>query len=170
MTESLPMFDLPQMLKEREALRARLDALEHLIHAASRYQASARFPANPAPLPGAPQTLVEASRTSARAAPIMQATEKAVSSLLEQKGKPVQLNVIITHLFDAGVPLPAGNTANVVSARLSNSKKFRGRRGLGWWFADRPWPDEETLALAAPNENEAPPEKEDASDTAPDAQ
>lgn len=153
------MFDLPQMLKERAALQTRLSALNKLIQAASDYQASATFPANPNPISMSSTAIAKAlgeRRVSGRAAPVMEATETAVSEVLEKRGGPVPLSDIITHLFESGVPLPSKNTNNVVSARLSNSKKFEGRRGVGWWFADRPWPDDTELALDAPKENEAP--------------
>jgi hypothetical protein len=149
------MFDLPQMLKERAALQTRLSSLNKLIQAAADYQASASFPANPPPLPETRKAPSERPMAG-RAAPVMGATESAVTELLEQRGGPVPLSDIITHLFDSGVPLPTKHTNNVVSARLSNSPKFVGRRGIGWWFADRAWPGDTELALNAPDEIEAP--------------
>lgn len=167
------MFDLPQMLKERAALQQRLSALNKLIQAAADYQAAQSFPPNPLNMSQSDvaKALEERQRrTSPRAAPVMQATEDAVTKLLVEKGKPVPLGEIIAFLIQNGVPLPGPNPSNVASARLSNSKKFEGRRGVGWWFADRPWPGDTELALEAPEANEAPTQKEDASETAHHAQ
>lgn len=162
------MFDMPQMLKERALLQQRLSALNKLIQAAAEYQASQPFPPNPVQMSDADiaKALEERQRrTSPRAAPVMQATEDAVSKLLTEKGKPVPLNEIIYFLMHSDVQLPSHNINNVVSARLSNSKKFEGRRGIGWWFADRPWPGDTELALDAPDENEASTANGDASET-----
>ena len=148
------MIELSSLLLEQEALRRRLVAVEGLISAYRLYDAST------AELAVISSTRSQGASTPAtkmpRAAPVMEATEAAVAELLDQRGEPVQLNEIITHLFDAGAPLPSVNVSNVVSARLSNSAKFVGRRGVGWWFADRPWPGEAEIAQLSAQENEPP--------------
>lgn len=79
-----------------------------------------------------------------RAAPIMAATEEAVGKILNMVGEPQGTAVLVEVLKqNEALGLGAVNAGNVLSARLSNSKKFVGRRGRGWWFADRPWPGEE---------------------------
>lgn len=103
-----------------------------------------------------------------REAPTMSATEEAVASLLEERGPLGTGDLVVSLRAVEGVNLPAERATNVLSARLSNSKKFIGRRGFGWWFADRPWPYEngalngeavsapEAEGIAVPsNENQA---------------
>ena len=93
-----------------------------------------------------------------RAAPIMRATEQAVELLLDVRGQPMGTAELLAALrHDPNLGLDTPNGANVLSARLSNSKRYVGRRGSGWWFADRPWPGEE-LALAQEEGQKEPPE------------
>lgn len=131
------MFDIPQMMRERKQLFVRIELLDRLIEAASAYQSSGVFPPNP----GTPSAAPKAPATD-RPASTMKLTEDAVAELLNEREQAVQLNDIVERLAERNVPLPEKNTRNVVSARLSNSKRFTGRRGVGWWFADRPWPGE----------------------------
>lgn len=69
-------------------------------------------------------------------------TEKAASDLMERTGKPVPTAAVVAEMIARCLPVPE-KAANVISARLSNSPRFKARRGLGYWYADRPWPGEE---------------------------
>lgn len=79
---------------------------------------------------------------AAREAPTMSATEEAVAALLEERGPLGTGDLVASLRAVEAVNLPTERATNVLSARLSNSKRFIGRRGFGWWFADRPWPYE----------------------------
>ena len=92
--------------------------------------------------------------SSGRAAPIMVATETAVAEYLGIMGPMSTANLVDVLASKPELNLPADNPSNVMSARLSNSKKFVGRRGVGWWFADRPWPGDQEAKPS--NEVEAP--------------
>lgn len=72
----------------------------------------------------------------------MNQTENTAAKLMDDLKRPVSTGEIVKEQERQGHDLPE-NASNVVSARMSNSKKFRGRRGEGWWFADRPWPGDE---------------------------
>jgi hypothetical protein len=100
----------------------------------------------------------------------MSDTERAAIRVMIRTGGPVPTAAVVQEMLDLGMQVPAANAINIISARLSNNHKFKGRRGVGYWFADKPWPgDAEKLALDAPNENEAPTEgSEDASEAAQD--
>lgn len=75
-----------------------------------------------------------------RAAPLMEATEKAVSEILELMG-PLGTSELASLLDNKpALNLAMDNAVNVLSARLSNSERFESRRGVGWWFSDRHWP------------------------------
>ena len=90
---------------------------------------------------------------------VVQITEELAAELMEATGKPVPTRAVLEVMEARGLPLPDKNHINVVSARLSNSGKFVGRRSEGWWFRDRPWPGE--LAIATATEaQEASPERE----------
>ena len=77
-----------------------------------------------------------------RSAPIMEATKRLVSQMLNELERPVQTQEVIDRMIESGMAVPSENPANVISARLSNSPEFVGKRGQGWWFADRDWPSE----------------------------
>ena len=78
--------------------------------------------------------------SNGRSAPIMAATIKAVTEVLELMG-PLGTSDLLKLLADKPeLNLPPKNPINVLSARLSNSEKFESQRGVGWWFKDRPWP------------------------------
>lgn len=72
----------------------------------------------------------------------LSATEQVASELMERTGNPVPTAVVIAEMQALGHHLP-NKAPNVISARLSNSARFKARRGFGYWFADRPWPGEE---------------------------
>ncbi|HEU4960801.1 MAG TPA: hypothetical protein VFT56_10360 [Sphingomonas sp.] len=84
-----------------------------------------------------------------RAAPAMAATENVAAGLMEARGTPVATSEVVEEMRRRGIELPGKNTNNVISARLSNSPKFVGRRGQGYWLADRPWPGDDFDSLSA---------------------
>ncbi|EIZ79242.1 hypothetical protein WSK_2087 [Novosphingobium sp. Rr 2-17] len=173
--EQPSLYNLAQMLAEQEAIRAQIkvlsgrdQALEGLIGAVRAYEAAgAEFRGTP--LETTPQGDGDTSRIAPNAAiqprvrirarrpaPVMQATEVAVSNLMEMLGEPLQTGQMLEFLGTApDLNLPDENPLNVLSARLSNSSKFQGRRGKGWWFADRPWPGEEDSANESAQESRA---------------
>ena len=69
-------------------------------------------------------------------------TDRVAADLMEQSGRPVHTGAIAARMVALGLTLPERNARNIVSARMSNNPRFVGRRGEGWWFADRPWPNE----------------------------
>lgn len=91
-----------------------------------------------------------------RAAPIMAATEQAVGEILEMLGPTSTATLVDVLSPKPELNLATENPSNILSARLSNSKKFVGRRGKGWWFADRPWPGEGESEQESSEEIEAP--------------
>lgn len=93
---------------------------------------------------------------SRRAAGAMSDTERVASELMEQAGGPVQTGEVVKEMENRGLPVPGIKPVNVISARLSNNPRFKGRRGVGYWFADRPWPDEDNQTSFVADENEAP--------------
>lgn len=94
-------------------------------------------------------------RLSSRSAPAMEATERVAASLMSVLGGPVQTAQVVDEMRDQGLELPEHNTLNTISARLSNNPKFKGRRGKGYWFADRSWPGELEEKLASHAEQPA---------------
>lgn len=90
-----------------------------------------------------------------RSAPIMAATERAVGEVLDLMGPSSISDLVAALRHKPELNLATENPNNVLSARLSNSKKFVGKRNVGWWFANRPWPGDEPAADAH-QENEAP--------------
>lgn len=160
------LFSLAHMLAEQEAIRAQIkvlsdkdQALGRLIDAARAYEAAfgevTSAQAETASQPPQTEAVSEPHRDikpeiSARPrirervrrpAPVMEATENAISNLLEMMEEPLSTGQLLEFLgTENELNLPEQNPLNVLSARLSNSTKFVGRRGKGWWFADRPWP------------------------------
>lgn len=61
--------------------------------------------------------------------------------LIKKKGAPVPTREIISEMRTRGLPLPEKNPLNVISARLSPVRHLKGRRDMGWWPVDKPWPD-----------------------------
>lgn len=101
-------------------------------------------------------TTRQRSRSTGRASPVMQETEKIAAELMEARGGPVPTADVVKAMEDQGVSIPGDKPINVVSARLSNNPRFKARRGLGYWFNDRPWPDEAAQTKLQVDENEAP--------------
>lgn len=143
--ESIPTVEALE--EEVRDLDRRLKAAQALLHAARAYQQlSPAFRAPRAPArqgaavtaPSRPFRL----RLSTAVGGAMSQTETTATKLMESLKRPVSTGEIVKEQEDQGHDLP-GNSSNVVSARMSNSKKFVGRRGEGWWFADRPWPGDE---------------------------
>lgn len=138
----MDLFDLEAMEARLGDLDRERSSLMSLIATARQYQGIV----GKAAIRSAPPERLAIGR----AAPIMAATEKAVGDLIDVAEKPLGTAVLLATLQDRpDLGLSGANAGNVLSARLSNSKKFIGRRGLGWWFAGRPWPGEE-------EENETP--------------
>lgn len=150
-----PLVDLERIRARLRELDAEREPLLALIRAAEAYEGvvgRALF--------ASPSVTIRSKTTSSspggRAAPIMVATEKAVAETLELIG-PMSTADLAELLADKPeLNLPVKNRTNVLSARLSNSTKFRSRRGIGWWFKDKPWPgDSDSLGIEdSPTESE----------------
>lgn len=150
------LIDLERMKERLAELDAEREPLLALIRAAEAYEGAVGRP-----LFTSPKTTIRAKpgdgAGGGRRAPIMEATEKVVAEVLDMEGPMGTSDLAnrIAHRPEVG--LPVKNRINVLSARLSNGSKFRSRRGIGWWFVDRPWPDEsDVLGLAeSPTKAEA---------------
>jgi hypothetical protein len=94
-------------------------------------------------------------QTKRRRAPTMNETAAVAADLMEEVQGPVPTTQVVEEMRRRGLEVPAKNTNNVISARLSNNPKFQGRRGHGYWFADRPWPGDDFDALLL--EDQPPP-------------
>jgi hypothetical protein len=140
----MELFDLPAMKARLAELDAERGPLTAMIAAAERYEGIVGKTIFSTP------NVTMRQRGVGRAAPMMAATEINVARLLAIAERPMGTAELIEALeSNELLGLKVTNASNILSARLSNSKKFVGRRGQGWWFADRPWPGEE-------EENEAP--------------
>lgn len=173
------LFSLAHMLAEQEAIRVQIkvltgkdQALERLIDAARAYEAvDAEVTSVVLPEPAA-ETISSAQpeatwkievnprprvrERTRRPAPVMEATENLVTTLFDTMGVPLQTTQIIDLIGIENLNLPEQNPSNVLSARLSNSTKFVGRRGKGWWFADRPWPEDDNVSTQDGAESSEP--------------
>lgn len=139
------MASIRELKEELEALDKRREVVKRLLDALVDYEGLTTKSLGVArPSPGAMEV---ARRIRARRAPVMTATYDLVREMLNELGRPVQTQEIIKRMEEKGMDVPEDNAANVVSARLSNSEEFEGRRGKGWWFANRAWPEEESELL-----------------------
>jgi hypothetical protein len=151
------LYDLAAMKRRLAAINEERDPLVRMIEAVEAYEGSVgeaiketdhlhirvRKRTRPTGIgTGRPKTVV-------------QMTEEVAAELMEQTGKPVPTRTVLEVMDGRGLPLPDKNRINVVSARLSNSGRFEGRRSEGWWFKDRPWPGELAIASAATEAPEA---------------
>ena len=137
------MPSLAELKTELANLDVRRDATIALIEAMKIYESVGLGRISPGEVVLRPHLQPKIGRT--RAAPIMAATEKAAEELMERTGRPVKTTEVIARLRELDLPVPGHNAANVVAARLSNSKRIQGKRGQGWWFSHKPWPGGEIL-------------------------
>lgn len=95
-------------------------------------------------------------------------TYSVARNALHKRGGPIPLGDLLSIVVNAGVEVGGKNPAATLSARLSNSDEFTSHRGLGWWFANRPLPDEGRQVSLMDEAGEAPAkETSPASDTEP---
>ena len=88
--------------------------------------------------------------TGGRAAPVMAATEAAVADVLEAIGPTSTSDLVELLVGHAALNLPQDKgSVNLLSARLSANSRFQSRRGVGWWFSDKPWPSDTPAAQLA---------------------
>ena len=73
-------------------------------------------------------------------APVTVQTREAVRAHLEECGAPVKLRELLSEMLRRGIPVGGKNATATLAARLSNADEFRSIRGVGWWFADKPFP------------------------------
>ena len=152
---------------ELEAQRAyfsdALIATNDLLKAMRNYESklgSGLLAAAPAPAE-APSPATATVPPARRAHSAMQITEHMASKMMRETGRPITTGNVVDALRANGMSLHESNASNIVSARLSNSPLFTGRRGEGWWFANESWPGDsdadtkDAHAAALEHENEA---------------
>lgn len=150
------LYDLTEMKRRLAAIDAERDPLVRLIEAAEAYEGKI---AQPAP---AAERVTFTVRARPRPMGIgagtppsgRQMTVDVAEELIEASGKPVQTREVLDVMAARGMPMPTKNVINVISARLSNSGRFDGRRGVGWWPKGRPWPGEPDMLDSADVEEE----------------
>lgn len=125
------------------AIDARRQVVVGLLHALRAYEAGTG---------GALLVSVnhKAPERQPRLGSAMADTDRVAADLMERHQKPVHTGAIAAQMHKLGHVLPEKNARNVVSARMSNNPRFVGRRGLGWWFADRPWPEHDDVSPSLP--------------------
>lgn len=134
-----PLVDLERIKARLAEIDAEREPLLALIRAAEAYEnVVGKTLFTSAAVNPRPRTRPDV--LGGRSAPIMAATERAVSEILEAMG-PLSTSDLMKLLSDRpDLNLPEKNPVNVLSARLSNSEHFETQRGVGWWFKGRPWP------------------------------
>lgn len=141
-----PIPTVAALEDEVRDLGRRLSAAQTLLEAARAYQqlsSASKETAKPPEIAVTPNTPRPFEmRLSTASGGAMSQTENTAAKLMENLKRPVSTGEIVKEQESQGHDLPE-NASNVVSARMSNSKKFRGRRGVGWWFVDQPWPGDE---------------------------
>lgn len=121
----MPVPTAEELEAEMAALEARRKAAAALLSALRDYEATAAVsvatsvPNGRAKRDGRPPSLAEM-------------TENIATELMEKTNAPVAISDVVEEMTKRGVPVPENNTNNVISARLSNSPKFKGRRGHGY--------------------------------------
>lgn len=134
--------DLDDLRGQLAVMDARREALAALISAAEAF--FAQFPEGERVVDPVKVTLprnVKSRHQSGQT--VLAITEGVALEFIETHKRPVQTREVIEIMRERNLPLPSKSHVNVISARLSNSEKLEGRRGLGWWPRGRPWPDEE---------------------------
>lgn len=127
-------MDYAKTYAEAEAEEASL--LLRLEHVRA-IKASAAALAGAAPKAAAEPVLhVKPRRTSS----VMNPTRVAVAELLEEAGGPLETRDLLPKVRERGIDVGGKDPVATLSARLSNSDQFKNRRGVGWWFSDRPLP------------------------------
>lgn len=162
------MPTLAELEAEMKDLQERLRATTMLVEAMRVYEATVGSKVHHT----GNIIIRQRSRPASRPAPVMSETERVATDLMIRTGGPVPTAAVVDEMKRQGVPVPQANAVNIISARLSNNSKFKARRGVGYWLAERPWPGEgEDQTLPGLNENEASADhSEDASETALHAQ
>jgi hypothetical protein len=155
------LYDLAAMKRRLAAIDEERDPLVRMIEAVEAYEGKVGETVKDT----GKATIRKRSRPTGigtgRPPTVMQQTEAVAAELMEATGKPVPTRTVLEVMEARDLPLPDKNRINVVSARLSNSGRFEGRRNEGWWFNDRPWPGELAIATAASRApEEAPAERE----------
>lgn len=131
------MYDLSEMERRLAAIDAERDPLVKLIAAAKAYEAR-----NAPRSDGDLDAIVDRSRRRLSQHTAAAKTAALAHEMIDAKGAPVPTRDIVAEMEARGLPLPAKNIQNVISARLSNAETLKGRRDMGWWPANEPWPDE----------------------------
>ena len=107
--------------------------------------------------PSAPQVGEGATKPPGRGpSTATKETWAAVRTILEERGRPVRLRDLLNGVRGRGVDVGGKEPASTLAARLSNSKEFKSHRGIGWWFVDKPLPDD----MAELNEAEGNPSQD----------
>lgn len=147
------MFDIAAMERRLATIEAEQAHLRSMIDLAHSYVAVVGSVDRANPVGGQFGDIISRRIVRPRPAPIMQATEDLAAEMMEATGRPIKTMELVNEMAHRGLRLPEKNAINVISARLSNSPKFAGKRGRGWWFTDRPWPAEEMFDIVDPDDD-----------------
>lgn len=138
------MPTLPELEAEIVTLEEQLRITRGLAEAMRAYEAAIGIKINESRV----VTIRHRAKPSGRSSPAMSETEQVAADLMTRTGGPVATLEVVNEMYRRGLPVPATKPVNVISARLSNNPRFKGRRGAGYWFADRAWPGEADDAAA----------------------
>jgi len=75
---------------------------------------------------------------------------EAAETEIRKRGRPITSTELVTLLSTLGIDVGGKDPRNSVSAILSTSKKFKGRRGIGWVLLDMADPSNETSPAKLP--------------------
>lgn len=126
----MPRPDVLQSLKlEADELEAKLEAIRRVI---------ALYDDAPSPSPSPPRHRIRIRRLRhKRSDPILDAAAEE----LGERTAPMRTRILLKRLNNRGVEVPGKVPQNTLSARLSNSPRFRSHGRSGWTKADTSHPE-----------------------------
>lgn len=140
----------------RDELLGELRNLENLIATATELARLSRQP------PAGPHTASAAvSEKGSRQGSKAKLSREIAAQILREQGAPMRTADLLPILRHRGIEVGGKDPVATLAARLSNSKMFKSRRRIGWWFADEPLP----AAYAIFEESEGDPAKQPPSDS-----
>lgn len=73
---------------------------------------------------------------------ITKASVEESEKIIDARNTPVPLGELFEQLAAMGIVFKSKEPKSTLSAVLGQSGRLRSIRGVGWWFKDRPLPDE----------------------------
>ena len=122
-----------------EALDAKRNTLLKIIELAESLEKITE------PVPTAVKRGQYAARKVRQPTPVTVRTREAVRALLEERGAPVRLRELLSEMSRRGIPVGGKNEVATLAARLSNADEFRSVPDMGWWFTEKPIPEERSI-------------------------